>query len=735
VISQQQKEQLQDYQLPVRLNHLATVYQSLGKLEEARLVLFSILALETTNFQNQMKCGTEVFSFVNFLAGRSKRVLPPGLDQLEMNTLVKSTIRRLVALFCESSVQNSHKGNAKVKRHVPLSSVLDMLLQSDRTGDSISSLMEDSCGIELNFTGLLSATLQPIVKVVSGQTPCNTIMMLVEVLVHFGGSISRLFMEDTPNESFEYLLVEYESILLFAEEGIFASFDGSKFISPLLVSLLNLVASTSLLPFRSFYEDTVQGTNFGSLEDPHTKIIKNFARRSRNVFESVSMSELPEDWLGLAQAIRLSVWQYSLYLDGIEPRDDYPNGKIVEFLNLCKDTVNQHAQLQSKLPMAEEWIKWTLMNIQSRVYYEGDRAQSTTIAFWALSLVDEDNVGERSWFCSVAISSYLSNQSAGGASSLSLDETYPSKGALLEPMSFTWLAAHELVLSVSSLQSYQRGQYQNSGLGYIKDEIERSSTEGDGDVFLLSKWLMSTIEINQALAALHSGNLATALEHIQSCSACCQTVMSKSRNSAVASADRPLWVHVAKATLFVQSNQRYADCLLLKSRLYIQLGDYRKASTYVWCLPQVFGFEVASSKTRDRSSLLRGSISSFISAKSSMIRNYARLRIEIDCLASPSNLVIQEFSSISPQVLISSRLDDGFGLEMVQDLITGMHLLVSSKSLIDVVQKLLTFHASLKPETFCTVRQSHQKFIQVLWSITEKHSGVNSLPNLTQRDQ
>jgi hypothetical protein len=118
-----------------------------------------------------------------------------------------------------------------------------------------------------------------------------------------------------------------------------------------------------------------------------------------------------------------------------------------------------------------------------------------------------------------------------------------------------------------------------------------------------------------------------------------------------------------------------------------------------------------------------------------MIRNYARLRIEIDCLASPSDLVIQEFSSISPQALISSRLDDGFGLEMIQDLITGMHLLVSSKSLIDVVQKLLTLHASLKPETFCTVRQSHQKFIQVLWSITEKHPSANSLPNLTQRDQ
>lgn len=672
LVDRQQQKGEGDYQLSVRLNQLATIYQSLGKSKEACLVLCIILVLETTSFSAMSKCGTEELDFVGFLSRRSKLVLPPREDLEHDKPIIKATIRRIAALFCEYGLECSLTGNAEVKRRVTLSSALDMLIQSDATNDCICSLTNEFVGAAHNFCGFVSATFHPHVTFFSGQATCSNLYMLVELLVHLGSSISRMFMGPTTNKMAKRMLVDYQTIFSFAEEGIAASFLGCGVISSLLVSLLHLVASTSLLPVRSFYEDTAQGTKFGDLEDSQIFSIKEFSSRGRSVVESVAISEVPEEWMGVARAIRLSVCQYSMYLEGTA------SAITMDFLNMCKGTVDKELQQKSRLRISQEWIKWTLMNLQSRACYTGDTAKSTIIAFWALSLVnDDDDEGERSWFASVANSSFVESQSADVTSMLVTDATVQSAHSLSGRNSFTSIAAHELFLSVSNLRRFHNGRYNDSGLGLVKREIEQVSSNATGDVLVLSQWLLSSVEINQAMSAICSGDLTVALGNIQSCLSLCQSVMARSKNSADATQDTPLWVHLAVTTLFIQARQRYVKCLLLKSRLYARLGDYRKALTYVVSLPGVFGFEAVASRSRDKVSVLRHSISSFVSTKSSMIRRYARLRLQLDCLLSPSDLVIKEFSSISPQDLIAHWPENGIELGLTQDLITGMmHLFI-----------------------------------------------------------
>eukprot|EP00980_Cylindrotheca_fusiformis_P023476 scaffold10507_cov128-Cylindrotheca_fusiformis.AAC.9 len=583
--------------------------------------------------------------------------------------IVKATIRRIMAVYYDSGFECLRKDNPTVKRSLTLSSTLDMLMQRDATTGCISSLLKDDFGTDMNCVSLVMATFLSNLNTMT----YKKLTMLVDVIVYLGEGISRFLVASTSRERLDCILSGYESVVSIAAKAV--SVLGSHSMSSLFASLLHLVAATSLLPVRSFYGDTIQGTNLRSLKELQVGAFKKFTRQSKEYVDSVSVSELPEIFLSLAQAFRLSVHQFSLYVDGIQPTGDSSNVKMADFIELCKDTIDRHVEMQPRGSMATRWIKWTLMNLQSRLLYKGDMSKSATIALWTLPLVDPDDIGERCWFYSIAILAYLGSQSGSGEALLEDVGLFVSKDTLSCPMSFKTIAEYTLLLSVSSLQTYRRGRDEGIDLTCVKKEIEELSSNVEGDVLVLSKWLLSSIEISQARNSLRSGFFPAALEHIKACSALCQSIMAQPRISAGATPETPLWVYLARATLFIQSNQRYADCILLKSHVYIRLGDHRKASTYIMALSGVFGIEVPPLNTKDRRLMLRGAILSYLSAESSVIRNIARWRLEIESMASPSDLVIKEFSAISPQELTSNWNNEGFDLTMIQDLITAGNIL------------------------------------------------------------
>ena len=679
------RDSIPDYQLPIRLTNLASQYQTVGRCHEASFVLALVLSIEMSNgcyaSGNKLTSYHSEDDFTNFLASKNKGVLVPRNDYPQLNAFLKSTVRRFVSLVCDSFTQPSLKANIKNigKQDLNLCAGLDLLLESNVGSSKLIDISEDDLELRFSITELLRAIFMGSeIKAHLHEKAWDHVMLLTDILVQFGRSISSI--DDSPMANF--FLNDYEELSAFIEECIVdqCSF-GSSFNSEPLLSLLNLVASTSLLPYHSFYEDTIQGTDFLNVGCMSTRRAKAFGAECCQRIENYS-----EEWRTMISPLKLGTMFYYLCLKSDQFDEDYPSIEILELIDLCKDEVKHVPRDQSGCLLGNTWMKWILMNLQNRLEFYGDTTRATMVAFWALTLVDENNFDEKAWFGSVAISSYLKTQPLACPSTVSLDEFFPESEADLKLITLSSIARHEFLISKSSLQGLEGLEYSEIQLDTLKAEIEQSDAMDDVDQCILLNWLLSTIALKQTHIARASGRLLLALDYIKSCANYCRMIMSTLRGSNTSLGNEPLWCHIARSTLFVRANERFAGCSTLKTWIYYQLGDHRRASSSLISLLQTLGVDVTSIKAMDRTTNVQDSISSFASISSLKSRKIVRLRAVIECLASPSDQNIKYLSRITPQDLISCWTKEGatsqdisIQFEALQDLISG-ELLTKDKA-------------------------------------------------------
>jgi len=407
------------------------------------------------------------------------------------------------------------------------------------------------------------------------------------------------------------------------------------------------------------------------MNDVVMKRALHLASQSTLGIRAVNSSEMKEEWDGISEAIKLSASQYYLLLELVESPKEYPTVDMVEFFSLCEDTANTAIHSDSTGRDTKKWMIWNLMNMKSRLDFEGDHTRAARLAFLALALADKSEAAEMEWLSSVSIESYLRIPGLQRRFVLSVNNEVFESANRNGQESLDWLASQGLRLSLSMLNGRTDESIDNDQLTKI------TKSENHCEKSLLSMWVLSSLAIAQTQLAHQSGNAVVALKQIQLCIMYCQRIMAETRYSPAKKIEVPFWFAVTRMTLFIQASHRYAECLIMKSQTFIQLGDHRKAWSCILTIPRVLGVAANIPKTNDRTLMLQHTISSLMSSKPLILRRFNRLRVAINCLFSPSDLVAKQFRYIPPDKLVSDQIQ-GLMDETIQDLISAGDILYGS---------------------------------------------------------
>ncbi|CAJ1949867.1 unnamed protein product [Cylindrotheca closterium] len=655
------------HHLSTRLTQLANVYHDMGRLEECCLVLAAVLRVEVAMNQHTTKGKVPEQDFADLLASKSKSVVSPLQVHCEMNPLLTLTIKRLISIF-PVSLGESALESQSARSCLDLRGILDILLDTERTGNPAFQSVAGCLGSQVNLSSLLCAVFQPVTMAANNEMTSGHLTMLLESILQLGARISRVTDEDCTDDVIG-LLSNHDDLVELAVVSIAHRFE--PLVTSALTSLLYLVSSTSLLPVRTFFEDTTHGTNIRVTNDVVMKRTLRLASQSMLGIRAVNSSEMKDEWDGISAAIRLSVTQYYIFLELVESPKVYPTQGMIEFLSLCDNTTkivlcNDWTRRETK-----QWMMWNLMNTKSRLDFEGDHTRAARLAFLVLTLADKSEAAEMEWLSSVFIESYQRIPRLQRRFDLSVNNEIFESANSTDHKSLDWLVSQGLRLSLSMLNGRNDEYIDNDRLTEIaKCENQRENS-------LLSMWLLSSLAIAQTQLAHQSGNVVVALKQIQLCTMHCQRILAETRYSSSKKIKFPFWLQVARMTLFIQASHRYAECLIMKSQTFIQLGDHRKAWSCILTIPRVLGVDANLPKITDRTLMLQHTISSLMSSKPLILRRFNRLRVTINCLFSPSDLVAQQFRYITPDKLVSGQ-NEGLMDETIQDLVSAGDILYGS---------------------------------------------------------
>ena len=688
-----------DYQLPARFADLASILQSIGMVDEACLVLSLVIVTEMPRCYSLQHSGTwSELDCLNFFAARSKNVILPVASQPEATKLAKSSIRRLVNIFGDSEKQTNNTGTVRFERRAPkelkISSALYLLKESICSGLPIVDLFAKACGIEFHLGQLLGAVFQGSQSL--AESPGKKLnssfskpaMLLADVLVEFGTMIKKVVRKEDPDEDdsiLNDLLQQYQVLVVqindlvpdFVSDPVFPSSNST------ILGMFKMVASTSVLPCQNFYDEFMQKLKVEFSECGTHRIARELAEESLQNFETANSGIMSGAWVSISTSLRASVYQYCRILQSWRLPEESMVTNDLKLLYLCRHSAEIAEQTTGNTTGLDRFLKqsiiWTLIHFQNILECRGDSLQATVVALWALSLENESDADENDWLRSITMSSWINGGSLTRALDLSVEESSTNLPSL-SPNSIAWIAIYERLLNEIRLDLSRSNCilgnycYPYEKLVKIKSEVSNIDSGKSETIFLLSQWLLSTIELTHSEIAASAGLFSQALKHSQQCIRHCQTLM---KSTFLFEPDAPFWVLAACSTLFGRARQRYTESLGRKSKIYYLIGDYRKATAAIETFAGFLGIDV-STREKDRRNKLQHLISSFTTGASAHQRKYLRLNVKQQCFSSAYDLVARNFSSSTLEGL-SEKLFHGPQevlctppeIETLQDLLSG----------------------------------------------------------------
>jgi hypothetical protein len=216
---------------------------------------------------------------------------------------------------------------------------------------------------------------------------------------------------------------------------------------------------------------------------------------------------------------------------------------------------------------------------------------------WIMELSRGGDEMDAVWSQSAAADILLSNPlSAVSRSGFEHSVTICKKESVIG--SLQWFAQLELDLAIIRTRlAFGNGQQDAySSMQTIqcsRVEVEAYDTSEQGARDAKSKWILSSLYLTLTEYSAASGNFTEALNHSQEACRHCMAVVSLVRSSRNVLGDEigPPWASVSRSTLLPRAKQRYSELLSLRSRLYMRVGDHRKAVAYLATLSDFLGIK------------------------------------------------------------------------------------------------------------------------------------------------
>ena len=672
------------YHLPSRLAQLASTFQNLGKTPETCFTLCLVLASEVRQCY-QSTTGDSYENLLLFLAAKSKGILFPVEDYIFPSKLAKSTINKLVNLICNWRQSYSEFASTRLQSESKASErvqTIDTLIKGQVQGDP-DAIFNSYCSIGQILVSAFSDFIGDSYASDLSGVAHKQLMLLVDLQAALCNSIHQGGLnEESDPHRIDVLLKEYEMLAYETQRAVDFVVDTKQFGTPTVKGLLNLVASARLLPVRYIYQSKALSTNL--IESPLGILARHLSSECHRIFFSTDTAgNVLSDDVDTSSSVGLSGMQYHFFLDFAIERQNLQKdevGRLLDYGEKCFWAWRDYSgRLDETTLFDMKVFVWSLTQLQNHFQREGDFNRVVTLAEW-ISLIllkgAGGSDGGSSLFRSVALSAQMS--SGIRANVESCDTSFPdcNLGAW-SPKEF---ALAELFVSnrrgcVFDGQVSNISTYPGNDLELLKVAIH----ENDGDKVKvesgwLSQWVLSSIELAQSELAASCGYFYLALQHAQRCIRLCHEPLMVTAKI-VTGDGSPFWVNLAASGHLERVSRRVIETLSHRSNICQQIGDHRKASSYLLTAGEILGLKSGDERARD----LDGVLSIFKSATSLVQRNFFRAMSSMYSTTSALDLVEHTISRVDPLSLASGldldseSNDQSFArkLGMLRDFMSG----------------------------------------------------------------
>jgi hypothetical protein len=594
--------------------------------------------------------------------------------------------RRLVTLFSERKTAEVASDPSERSTVLSVRSALRLMIKNIDEESLISAVVEQKCGIRFQLGELLRVMFLECTRREEGDDRLvEKVAVLVEVLVCLGGTIQRLSLEESEDAIILTRLSEdYEVVLSVIVNLIRRITDSSQQTSaqPALLASLYIVASSALLPYRSFYHDALAEEDGANLCVPSFTLARRLAEKAKRCVESRSESDTECEVLLVS--IRASVWYYCHHISRLRGHQERLEDEIQQLCGLFYDAVEffrLHPESTSPLhAFSSSCLLWSLSNFRGLLEWDGAILRAALVAQWTRCLIPDQERFASYWNHAAATNACLSADILPKpASSIDSDSTLCTLVGLLETPQGVDTLNHlfevELLLSqlrlglrVESGSQVDTGD-QSRKLLVLQSKIEKIEDSSALEVSVFAEWVLSTIELTHTEISEINGYLSGALSHSKICMKQCQALSSTLRRARGLLHTFPFRARVAFSTLYCQVIARERHCLRRTTLLYSRLGDYRKAEAYAVSAMLSTGVQDGpASKSRSK---FRELLLSKASIKGSNKKLFFRLRLEVQAMATSLNHVASELTNEdvvniavprtsvgSPQSSLSVQKDD-----------------------------------------------------------------------------
>jgi separase len=555
----------------------------------------------------------------------------------------------------------------------------------------ISTVVEQKYGIRFQLGELLRIMfLEGTRREETADRLVEKVAVLVELLVCLGGTIQRLSLEESEDAiNLTRLSEDYEAVLSVIINLIRRITDSFQQTSaqPVLLASLYIVASSALLPYRSFYHDALAEENGANLPVPSFTLAKRLAEKAKRCVETPSESD--PDLEVLLVSTRASIWYYCHHLSRLRghPQERFDD-KIQQLCVLFYDAVEPfrlHSESASPLhAFSSSCLLWSLSNFRGLLEWDGDILRAALVAQWTCCLIPDHERFASYWNHAATTNACLSADILPNpATSIESKSTLGTLVGLLETPQVMDTLNHlfEVEFLISQFRlglRLENGPQVDTGdqsrtLLVLQRKIAEIENSSALEVSVFAEWVLASIELTHTEISEINGDLCGALSHNKLCMKRCQTLSSILRRAHGLLHTYPFWARVAFSTLYCQVNEREKYCLRRTVLLYSRLGDYRKAEAYaVSAMLSTGVHDGPASKSRSKFSEL---LLSEASIKSSNEKLFFRLRMEVQAMAtsldhvaselsnkSVDNIVVSQNSVGSSQRSLSVQMDDSITL-------------------------------------------------------------------------
>jgi hypothetical protein len=679
-----------NYQISARWAHLASVLQSLEMIDEACIASVAALVTDASGPPNNCDSYDFPLNLLSHFVSQSSQALACSTPPVPVSNQRKSMTRRLVTLFSERKTAEAASAPSEQSTVLSVRSALRLMIKNIDEESLISTVVEQKCGIRFQLGELLRVIfLESTCRKEAADRLVKKVAVLVEILVCLGGTIQRLSVEESEDAiALTRLSEDYDVVLSVIINLIRRITDSFQQISaqPVLLASLYIVASSALLPYRSFYHDAPAEEDGANLPIPSFTLARRLAEKAKSCVETPSESD--SNWEVQSVGIRASVLYYCYHISRLSGHQEELDDKIQQLYGLFYDAVEPfriHSKSASPLhAFSSSCLLWSLSNFRGLLEWDGDILRAALVAQWTRCLIPDHERFASYWNHAATTTACLS---AGilpnPASSIDSKSTLSTLVGLLKTQQGMDTLNHlfEIEFLISQFRlglRAENGSQVDTGdqsriLVVLQRKIEVIEDSSALEVSVFAEWVLATIELTHTEMSETNGDICGALRHSKRCMKQCQKLSSTLRRAHGLLPTYPFWSRVAFSTLYYQVNDRERYCRRLTTLLYSRLGDYRKAEAHAVSAMLYTGVQDgAASKSRSKFSEI---LLSKASIRGSNEKLFFRLRMEVQAMAtsldhvafelsnkSVDNIAMPQTSVGSPQRSFPVKMDDAITL-------------------------------------------------------------------------